>query len=76
MTDHEPQTTTPGWRVAPVTLTILVSDSGLVSLCADKPRNLSVTGHSLREAFNAFIIFAEDCEHLGKPFESLDGIKL
>ena len=66
----------PGWRNAPVKLSIMVSDSGLVAVCADRPRNLSVTGHSLQEAFEALIVFAEDCAELGAPFEALEGVKL
>jgi hypothetical protein len=60
----------------PIALNIMVSDSGMIAVSAYAPRNLSVTGRSLQEAFNALIEFASDCEAMGKPFDVLNGVRL
>jgi hypothetical protein len=74
MNEH---TDTPkGWRRLPLNLSVMVSDSGLVSISADQPRNLAVTGRSLQEALDAFVAFVEQCAEMGKPFEALHGVKL
>ncbi len=64
-----------GWRTV-CTLTLLASQSGLVALNADDPRNLSISGRSLEEAFRQLITFITQCADLGQPFEVLEGIKI
>ena len=70
-------TSPPGWRRVPVSFSVMISESGLVSVSADAPRNLSATGRTLAEAFDALVEFADTCgREMGTPFGVLDGVKL
>lgn len=81
MNGDQPTTPPPrrlpdGWRELPLKLSIAVSPSGLISFGADAPRNLSVTGLSVQEAFDEFVKFVENCADLGRPFEVFKRIKM